>query len=236
MTIVDFPAEIVPRRENQNFWVSSVAGGPGRGTSRRQQIIQTENRIVVGQIDLNTLKGPGLLQMRAFASRVVGMSTVIRVPVCNYGTITFKGDLDAFYQALGVPQAWIDAGGIPFSDGSWFSDGSGFALPSPAEPTLADDVQEGDTTLDLYGFIGRNMSVGAYFSINEFLHIVLQNDNGRIEFSPPLREDYQAGQEIRVSNPTVRMRLQQDDGLRPFERHGRHVEPISIVLEEAFQR
>lgn len=236
MNIIDMPDEIAERIANQNLWLRGRTGTAGKGVSNREQILFTENRIWQCPVDLVTMPDSLRLTARLFAQRLNGRVNVLRMPVCNRGTLRYFGDDAEFYTSAGISPENVAAGSTPFFDGERFEGGAGFALPDTAEPTVSSAVFEGDTQIKLAGAIALNLEAGARFSINGFLYQVEENDRGNITFAPPLREDVAAGAEVKVSEPEILMRLAADDGYEPYERLGRFVEPTTMVLEEEFQR
>lgn len=234
--IIDMPESIAARQASQNLHLRGRTGSAGRGTSNREQVVHTENRIWRAQIDLTRLGADLRLQARGLAQRLNGRVNILRIEVCNVGTFRRLGTVDAFYDDIGVSDADQLAGYLPFSDDTLFSDGTGFALPDADEPTAREDVAVGATSIRLVGFLGQFMTPFTRFSINDFLYQVETNDFGRITFAPPLREAVTEGASVKVSRPTVLLRLSSDDGFEPFERFGNWVEPTTMDLEEEFQR
>lgn len=235
MAIIDLQADLPNKVAHENFWLTgdSVATV---GMDGRAQVLFTENRIWVGQIDLASMVEGDTLAARSIGTRLRGRANLLRLTLCNFFTPTFGGDLGAFYASANVPQSDIDRGFIQFSDEARFDDGSGFALPDPSEPTVVADAVVGAMSIQLDGYIGRNASVGARFSINDFLYEIETNDDGAITFSPPLREAVAAGAVVAISNPTILVRLTTDQDWRPFTQYGRINKPMTVNVFEAFDR
>lgn len=234
--IIDMPAELARRISNQNLWLRGRTGTAGKGTSNREQILFTENRTWVCPLDLVALPSSLRLTARLLAQRLNGRVNILRVPVCNRGTLQYLGNDSQFYEDAGISAEAISLGYIGFSDGSEFSDGSGFALPTYDEPTVSADAAEGATSISLSGLIGAQLEPGARFSINDFLYQVDENTAGVVTFAPPLRESVAVGDAVKVSYPTIQMRLTSDDGYEPFEQFGRQVASTTLMLEEEFER
>lgn len=233
--IIDLPATIAGRQSHQNFW---IAGGAAalRGLNGREQVLYTENRRWEGRIDLATLSGANILEGRSIGTKLRGRANLLRVPVCNAGTLRQTGTLAKFYADAGVSEAHVALGYIPFSDGTIFTDGTGFALPDPADPTVFGAADAGSSSIRLTGYIGRNITVGARFSINDFLYEVEANDDGQLTISPPLREDVADGVTAEVTSPTILVRLARPDGWQPFVNAGRFTSAMQVELVEAFER
>jgi len=125
---------------------------------------------------------------------------------------------------------------LQYSDGTNFSDGTGFALPGYDEPTVSANGSAGASAIQLDGYIGRNLSVGSFFSINDFLYRVEANVDGAVTFNPPLREAVTVGQAVDVSVPKIRVRLRDNDGWRVFQNYGFYSSAMTFSVVEAFER
>lgn len=237
MAVIELNSPVFDWLTAQNFYLRGEAGSFGRGLDGRSQIMAQENRIWVGELRVGTLfTDERILAMRSLGTRLNGRQNTLRIPVYNTGTLRFNGDLNAFYAEIGYTGQVLADGFIRFSDGSTFSDGSGFALDSTAEPKALANASAGETELRLSGVIAARLAIGARFSINDFLYEVTDNNDGRVNFAPPLRTDVAQGDQIEVSQPYVQMRLQSSDGWEAFVDYGRKVTPATIALEEAFAR
>lgn len=236
MAIIDLPAALGDARYNENFWLFGDSAGAGPGLDGREQVLFSENRVWHGQIDLAPLFGDDILRARSVGTRLRGRVNLLRLPFYNLGTVTFDGNLEVFYSALGYTPSEIAAGYSSFSDGTIFDDGSGFALPDTSEPTLKFDVAANATTLTVEGFIGENACQGARFSINDFLYEVEENAQGTIRFSPPMRTAAAAGQTVNFSRPSILVRLKEDRSWKTFTEYGLYNSTMTVQVIEAFER
>ncbi|WP_422049919.1 hypothetical protein [Shimia sp.] len=236
MAIIDLPQSLSDRRSNENFWLHGQTVSAGVGLDGREQIMFAENRIWRGKLDLAHLFGGDILAARSVGTRLRGRANLLRLTFCNVGTVRYLGDLARFYAEANVRAEDVARGYIPFSDGAAFGDGSGFALPENDEPTAVVDAPKDASEIQIGGYIGRNATVGARFSINDFLYEVESNDSGEITFSPPLREAVSAGTLVKFSEPTFLVRLEADRGWEPFTQYGRLNRPMSVDVVEAFDR
>lgn len=234
MAVVDLPVAL--KRAHENFWLVGASGSGGRGLDGRENIMFTENRYWVGQLDLVHLFGDDILTARSVGTRLRGRANQLRLTFSNSGTTRFLGDPAAFYASIGVASADVARGYSLFSDGTKFDDGTGFALPDYAEPTVVTAASEGASTLKLAGYLGGHLAIGARFSINDFMYEVEANEDGAITFSPPLREAVVAGALAKVSAPSVLVRMTDDRGWEPFTNYGHHAKPMSVAIEESFDR
>ena len=235
MALPSIPAGITVR-EMAHWRLRASTFTPGRALDGRQQYISVENRTweveygVIGAWD--NLMG----QWIAFLDEVGGPRRSFLVPVRNDLTLTYDGDLAAFQALAGATPTQIAEGFLRFSDGTAFSDGTGFALPSPADPTVQADTPAGASRITLGGFFGTNLAVGAYFAIDNFLHRVQSNSAGDILFNPPLRADATAGTTAVVSGPMARVRFPDDAAWRQAIEIRRYYGPYRMTLVEAFDR
>ena len=220
----------------QNFWISQSTGSSGRGLDGRQQVLFSENRFWIGRIDLPTYTGGDIRKAQVIGDQLRGRANILRVHVRNIGTPVFHGDLSEFLTSVGVSDAVQAHGHEDYSDGTHFTDGTGFALPSPNDPVAQYGADTGSVLLILDGYLGRHLAVGAFFSHQDFLYRVEANDDGRITFNPPLRRSVLAGDVIEVSDPKIRVRLSDDAGWEPYAEAYRRTSRMQIDVEEVFER
>lgn len=235
MAVPTVPAGITVR-EMAHWRLRTTSVSSGRALDGRQQFIHVENRTweaeygVIGAWD-------GLMgQWIGFLDSLGGPRTSFLVPVRNDVTLTFAGDLATFYATAGVSPAQVADGFIRFGDGTTFSDGTGFSLPSTSDPTVLTAARAGDAAISLDGYLGRHLSVGAYFAIDNFLYRVQSNTDGDIVFNPPLRADVAAGATAAVNAPKARVRFADDEAYRAAIEIRRYYGPYRMALIEAFDR
>lgn len=233
--VIDLDQAIL-RPENVNFWIDQDDTSTGPGLDGREQTLFTENRRWIGQLDFVRMRPAALAQAEVLGDRLRGRASILRVHLCNRRTLRYQGDDAAFFAAAGVTDADLLRGYVPFSDGTTFDDGSGFALGTTAEPTLGSAAVAGASQVQMDGLLGQRLAFSAFFSINDFLHRVWQNESGLVKFNPPLRESYQAGTVVDVSAPKVRVKLQSKSDWRPFCEYFRHGRPMTVNVTEAFER
>lgn len=232
--IIDLPPEVPIR--HAPFWLEGDTVSYGAGLDGREQVCFTENRRWISEIELPPLKASAARIANVIGDQLRGRSNLLRIPLVNFGTAVFEGDAVEFYGSVGVPADAIAQGHILFSDGASFDDGAGFALPDHDEPTVLADVAAGASTIQMDGYLGRNIAVGAFFSINDFLYRVEASTDGAVTFSPPLRQGLAAGAQVEVSNPTILVRLKDDMGWRVFQQYGRFSQNMRVMVTEAFDR
>lgn len=235
MGMATLPAGITVR-EAAHWRLRTSTFSPGRALNGRQQFIAVENRTweveygIVGAWDAQM--GAWL----AFLDAVGGPKTSFLVPVRNDLTVRYGGDPAAFYTALGFTATEIANGYQTWSDGTTFSDGTGWALPSTADPVLTYAAPAGASRIWLDNYLGRVLAVGAYFAIDNFLYRVQSNDNGDIRFNPPLRTAVAAGAPVEVNAPRARVRFPDDAAFADAIEIKRFYGSYKISVVEAFDR
>lgn len=120
--------------------------------------------------------------LRGVKTRLQGRFNYLLIRLCDQYRIT-RRDVDAFY-----------AGGSPVShsDGSFFSDGSGYALAEPISPVVTAAAKNSTGLTVRASDLAGSISAGVFFSVDYYLYHVdsweLVGDNYVLEISPPLRE------------------------------------------------
>jgi hypothetical protein len=232
--VIDLPQDVPIR--HAPFWLEGDTTTYGAGLDGVEQVMFTENRRWVSEIEVPPLSASAARIANVVGDQLRGRSNLLRIPLVNFGTAAFEGDEAAFYDSIGVPADDIARGYSLFSDGASFDDGSGFALPEHDEPTVVADVAAGASEIQMAGYLGRNIAVGAFFSINDFLYRVESNTDGAVTFNPPLRQDVTEGAQVEVSNPTILVRLRDDMGWKVVQQYGRYSKKMRVMVTEAFDR
>lgn len=233
--VVDIDASLL-RIAHENFWLDMDDVSAGPGLDGRDQVFFSENRRWIGRLDFVRMRSDALRNAVLVGDKLRGRANVLRIPLSNNWTVRFAGDVSAFYEKAGVTAEDENRGFIQFQDGTVFSDGSGFALPDYNEPTVVYNVLAGTSSIQLDGWLGRNIVPGAVFSINDFLYRVEDNVDGLVAFNPPLREAAAAGTQVDVSSPKIQVRLKTVSDWRPFREFFRHGSPMTVNVVEAFDR
>lgn len=109
-------------------------------------------------------------------------------------------------------------------------------IPDGGICIVADDAPAGSTIAILSGYSGENINVGGYFSINDFLYEVQSNVAGVVSFLPPLRQAVTVGDQVKISGPTILLRLANDDDGRVYPTGMRFASPVTFTAKEVFQR
>ncbi len=233
--VIDIDPKIM-RLAHENFWLDLDDVSFGPGLDGREQIVFAENRRWMGQLDFLRMDFSAHMEARVIGDRLRGRANRLRICVCNRGTARYLGDTQKFYEAVDVPYQNIAQGGVFYDDGASFDDGAGFALPDIGEPTIISNAAAGISVVQMDGYLGRNIAVGAFFSINDFLYRVESNTDGAVIFNPPLRHGVAAGTRVDVTRPKVQVRLRDKADWRPFCEYFRNGRPMTVSVVEAFDR
>lgn len=233
---VDITSSLGLKIRHDNLRLIGEIPGYNPGIDGREQVLYTENRVWQGTIVFPPMFGRDLALLRSVPTRLRNRAGVLRIPLLNLASPRFDGDQDAFWKSEGVPQEAIDQGHINFGDDSTFGDATGFALPDTDDEILSYDLSVGATSVSLDTYVGRNLAVGDRFSILAHLYEVEENDDGKIKFSPPVREAAPAGTLVRVSEPHVDVRLASNEDWAVAVNLGLYSEPLTVNVVEAFAR
>lgn len=129
-------------------------------------------------------------RIKAFEAFIAGLlcSDIVRIPI--YDLYGYGPD---FSPAM-----------APFSDGTFFSDGTGFALAYVAPLEVVTDAVAGATQI----FVKvtepsiPNLRIGDAFSVDGFFYVVTQSTSaGSVRFGPPLRRAVNSGTVLQTDPP-----------------------------------
>lgn len=216
---------------HQNFWIAGDDLAVG-GKDGRETIVGAENRFWTGTIEMPSLTMTQAYRARSVGDRLRGRQNWLRVTLGNAGTPNMAAGLTAYYHSLGITDADIARGYTLFDDGYIFDDSHGFALPGSDAPTVAADVAAGASVVVMLEDMGRALVPGAFFSINDHLYRVAENEDGIVTFNPPLRRAVAAGDAVEVLQPTALFRLAKPDGWRVVQDYCFNARPTVIEVVE----
>lgn len=143
--------------------------------------------------------------VRIAKSKLKGRFNYLLLRICDQYRIT-RRDIGA-----------ISSGGVPHSDGAYFSDGTGYASASPSSPIMVDAAANAGQVVVRASDFGGAMSAGVFFSIDYYLYQVdgwsLSSDGltYTLDISPPLRKAVPAGSDADFDAKSL-WRLEDDDG------------------------
>lgn len=125
---------------------------------------------------------------------------------------------------------------VPYSDGAFFSDGSGF-VSAATQVVLTADLAKRAVSATVNVILAETIEPGQVFSLGERLYEIdgvtdVSGTTKTITFFPPARELVVAGTELNFTNPVCRMRLATDDAMQIDLDSGRRGFPSLDFVED----
>lgn len=224
--IIDWPCSLL-RVTYQRMFIRNVSRSAGVSMLGQDQIIDTGAQWWEVQLSLTAYhEAPMIKAFEAKVSQMRGRANI--AALCLF---------DAYgYDETVAPRQ------RGFSDGTWFSDGRGFADPSSGVQPLvvASTAAAGSNslTVSLTDPVRPHLRIGDYFSVNGFCYHVVGRDvaAGSVRFEPMLREGIAAGTILETARPTIYARFASDDEGKRGRNLTSHAEPVTLSFVEAFDR
>lgn len=226
MAVIDLPSGIFRPRDATFFlrWTTRTAGR--RISDGQEQIASAgyavwEIEYTLGmEFDQTRIK-----QFEAAISSLRGRANIARISVCD----PFKFG------------AKVSPAQQPWSDGTWFTDGTGWLDDSGAVQamTTTQDTAAGATAiwLELTNPVRLPLRAGDMFSVNDFLYrVTAVGSDGFHKIEPQIRTPFPAGTQIQTDPPRIKVRLASDDQGRRGREMLRWGQPITLTFVEAFER
>lgn len=157
-----------------------ISRGGGTSLNGQEQVLSPLTSVWRWKAVLPIHNAGGARSWRAVRAQLKGRWNYLRVRVCDQYRIS-RASVGATY----------DGKQVPYSDGAFHSDGTGFKLAQPNAPLLV-PAARGATSISLpaSAFTGA-MSAGLFFSIDDRLYVVTdwEQDGAALNltFEPPLR-------------------------------------------------
>lgn len=201
MTIL-WPRDILPPQTPRPHYISPMnVSGPVSGAGLADVIAGDAGfwRASYGSIVVNT---PQRVKVwRGIAAKLQGRLNPILVPYCRA------------YQPIAV----TPGAAVPHSDGSTFSNGSGY-VGSGTLVKLVSAVTVRAVSCTVDAIAVGTLEPGQVFSLGERLYQItnvedLTGTQKRLSFMPPAREAVISGTELEFTRPVCRMRLASDDAM-----------------------
>lgn len=209
--IVDmiWPRNILPPRTVMIELANATMGG-GRTLTAVDQFVKTDAgwwKLTLGDIPFASSQQK--LQWRAVAAQLGGRVGKIAVPIYDPNTPwpTINGKVVKSY------------GSIPHSDGTFFSDGTGYSQDVIIAEVIVDAAM-GDISLTMDVLVGGALQPGMSFDVAYRLYriksiqTITPNGGGSVTYqlkvTPPLREDIPAGSFANFDDPMLGCRLNTD--------------------------
>lgn len=205
-TIIDLPCGMFGPLE-ADWFINPRGRSAGETVDGGGQVIYGVQPRWEASLTLSNFGRDRVLTWRAIRARMRGRINVLRICVCDRWRPKLTGE------------------SVPHSDGSYFSDGTGYGyVPTLVIPFGADAGE--DEILVNATPIDDLMQPGHWFSHNDWPYQVVGLSGTLTErtyqFEPPLRRAITAGDEIRVGEATALMAFQDDSQGRVSLALGKH--------------
>lgn len=180
--IIDLPGNLSIGDRTDPQLISNARSG-GVSISGIEQIISPLSQRWVWRATIPIHRKDQARSLRVVLAQLQGRFNYLRARICDQYRIS-RREMGAF----------PFKGSVPHSDGAYFSDGAGYALAGgTAYP--AGNRPPGVRTLTV---VPSDLPIvsGVFFSINSWLYVVENYEDGEITFSPPLREPLSTESEL----------------------------------------
>jgi hypothetical protein len=223
MEVIQWPRELL-RHLSATYFLRFRSRSAGRALSGQEQIVSSGTASWEIRLDLSRQMNSRL--MKEFDGYVAAMNG--RANIAEFGVC------DPFRYGERVSPAQR-----PFSDGTWFSDGTGHMVAGSEPLIISQAANRGDTTLhvSLTNPVRPGFRVGDEFSYDYFLYRVTgSGGDGLVQFEPRLRTDIPVGAMLITDPPVIRARFASDDEGQRARELLRYGAAISLNFVEAFDR
>ena len=134
---------------------------------------------------------------------------------------------------LGIDKTTLNANGeMPFSDGTFFADGTGFAVPTIGFPSVTSAAQEGQGYLEVSN--PAALPFGTYFTYDNHMYVCGGLSGTRTSIAPVLRSTIPAGTILNLNDLTVKVRLADDGEGAIHQINGKYTDTITFEADEAW--
>lgn len=231
------------RVNTSNLFPRTQTSGSGANAySASTQTIFRRNAMWRGAIVINPLFGADVQDFHGWLAGLQGKRNTFDLCLCDPFSLKLSGlTHDEFVVRLGLnPDNLCETiggrYGIPFSDGTCFSDGTGFDIPDFTPVTVSVDALEGASQISMAGSVAY-LKRGSKFSTGDsYCHEITSIAGNVVSFTPELRRNLSAGEPLDTENPKIRVRLSSDDAGIPDVRHARYTGEITLEVVEVLSR
>lgn len=218
--IIRWPGNLVITDRSNPMLVSNTRSG-GRALNGQEQIVSPGSKVWQWQIQVPIYRQDHIRALSILLDTLDGRYGHLMIAMCDASRIT-RREMGAFP---------FSGPGVPHSDGAYFSDDTGYALAGGMSVPVG-VYASGASSMVMAGVTATG---GVPFSINGWLYRVTSvDDDGRVNFQPPLREPISDDDEI-LWKPEVIWRLSTDTEGQSFLRLGKFGS-VNINLTEPVMR
>ncbi|MED5546205.1 MAG: hypothetical protein VYD90_13225 [Pseudomonadota bacterium] len=197
MSTFDWPANLVPL--NIDIRPPRETAGLTTSLSGKTQAELVPRPPFSVTMEFDELHGDEVLAWRAILGLLEGRSNTVRLPI-----------FDLWYRAS---DAQIRGGVVPHSDGTFFSDGTGYATRDLSGVNVTGVQGQRNVTAD-FGDYGQLLQAGQYFGLGDYPYLATgvwwDGNVATIRTTPTLRDDF-TDEALRLK-PVMIGRLSDDDG------------------------
>lgn len=220
--IINLPCDLFGPQVSD--WILNVRGRAANdGVTGAGQVIYGNQPRWEATLKLAGVRRERVLTWRSIRAQMRGRLNILRVCVCDRWRPTNA--------QLGLPGS--GSGGVPHSDGAFFSDGSGYVVAPTIIPST--NIIAGNETMTVnVSSVKDSIRPGHFFSHNDWLYQVTGVTGTlpvrTIAFEPPLRRTIMAGTSINVGEAYSLMAFVDDlQGRMPLQDGKRGETDISLV-------
>lgn len=223
MAVISWRRELL-RHVRASYFLQNRTRSAGVGLAGQEQIVSPRTAYWSVRLDLPAqFDGRLMKEFEGLVAAMEGRTNVAEFSVCDplrYGP------------AVSPRQE-------PFSDGTWFTDDTGFVSEGTHPLALTAQASKGARSFNV-GLASPkrpSLRIGDEFSFDFFLYRVTAADAaGNVSFAPRLRTDIPAAAELVTDPPVVRMRFATDDEGQRMRDYLRFGAPVALNFVEAFDR
>lgn len=223
-TIISPPAGVL-RPRDATFFLRWTNRSSGQSLAGHDQIVTTNSAVwqveytIAAAFDESRIKA-----FEAFIRSLHGMANIAALKVCDpyrYGA-----------KVSPLQQQW--------SDGTWFSDGTGWTDGAAVQPLIVTQAAAAGANTIRVGLtdpVRPALRVGDYFSVNGWLYGVQSSaSDGTVTFEPAARASIPVGTTLTTDPPVIYARLSDDDQGKRAREVLRWGASITLSFIEAFDR
>lgn len=230
-TIIDWPAALIKYQQVMP-WLEKNVASSGASLSGVERVVATDagrwrygfSTMIWNKKNVDDVSR--ILAWRAFITLAEGRGNIIRVPINDIGVTR---DIQ-FGAGIAVS---ADNPSLPYSDGTYHSDGTGFT--QAFSPPLSGG--QGSTTIKITFASAFVPQPGHFFSVNDRLYAIktvtlVTGSTYQLTFAPRMRAPVAEGDTIHFETLTCLMRLT-DESLARVEQPLHLVSNIDLDFTEA---
>lgn len=203
MSVLEWPVHVLTPRTLAVDLAPRTLAGAASVNGNTQVVSSSAGLWSIAYGEIPVLDEDAIKCWRALVALLEGRLTPIRVTISR------------MYQPAGSAEAdGLYGGGTPHSDGTLFSDGTGY-VERVIDVQLTAGMAKGATSAAIAINYADEIEPGQHFSIGDRLYriksiVYTDTDRASITFTPPAREAASTGAQLEFDDPSCLMRLASD--------------------------